>query len=91
MFDVAPTVRRQAIVGTLPPPPGVTPNFVNPEYIGHQVVVVNGIFLFLATVVVVLRMYSRLYLISSAGIEDCTLLEHGESCRETDDSQTPYL
>ncbi|KAH6706333.1 hypothetical protein BKA61DRAFT_558837 [Leptodontidium sp. MPI-SDFR-AT-0119] len=70
MFDVAPTVRRQAIVGTLPPPPGVTPNFVNPEYIGHQVVVVNGIFLFLATVVVVLRMYSRLYLISSAGIED---------------------
>ncbi|PVH68619.1 hypothetical protein DL98DRAFT_375249, partial [Cadophora sp. DSE1049] len=58
------------IVGTLPPPPGVTPNFVNPEYIGHQVVVVNGIFLFLSTVVVVLRMYSRLYITSSAGIED---------------------
>lgn len=76
MSNFVPNVGRQAIVGSLPPPPGVTPNFVDPEYIGHQVVVINGMFVFLTTVVVALRMYCRLYIMPCAGIEDCTLLEH---------------
>ncbi|KAG4427639.1 hypothetical protein IFR05_016879 [Cadophora sp. M221] len=74
MSDFASHIERQAIVGVLPPPPGVTPNFVDPEYIGHQVVVINGIFMFLATTVIALRMYSRLYIISSPGIEDYSVL-----------------
>ncbi|KAN0115321.1 hypothetical protein V8E51_004865 [Hyaloscypha variabilis] len=70
MSHVALNVVRQAIVGAIPPPSGVTPNFVNPEYIGHRVLILNAIFLSLATIVVGLRIYSRLGILHNVGIED---------------------
>ena len=54
-----------------PPPPGVVPNFINPE---NQASVINAtliICLSVATVFVWLRMYTRFLISKSHGYEDC--------------------
>jgi len=44
------------------PPPGTSPNFVNPVTLKGLVVVINVIFLTLSTVFVSLRLYTRKFL-----------------------------
>lgn len=63
-----------AQIGGLPPPPGVTPNFVNPESARGQAHVVFIMCLVFSTLFVSLRMYTRLILIKSHGWEDCEWL-----------------
>ena len=55
----------------LPPPPGVTSNFVNPESRGH--LIQAGMYSVLAIMLVslVLRIYTRLRL-RALGLDDCT-------------------
>ena len=56
------------------PPLGTVPNFENPanlEYITNPVLVLC---LTVATIAVILRTYTRFFLIRSASLEDCTLL-----------------
>lgn len=58
----------------LPPPPGVTPNFVNPESVTGQAHVVFVMCLVFSTLFVFLRMYTKLILLKSHGWEDCESL-----------------
>lgn len=58
----------------LPPPLGVTPNFVNPESVTGQAHVVFVMCLVFSTLFVFLRMYTKLILLKSHGWEDCESL-----------------
>lgn len=53
-----------------PPPPGVTPNFLNPSSIAGQVAPIRIAFTSAATFFVILRIYTRGFLIRSLGIDD---------------------
>ena len=69
-----PTKMSQAELAQLPaaaPPLGVTPNFVDPESCGNAVIVVLTVFSALTTLVVVLRMYTRMCISKSVGWDDC--------------------
>ena len=66
-------VGRQA-VGALPPPPGVTPNLVNPDYIGGPVVVITSVFLPIALVCFAIRMFTRTHVIHAFGADDICLI-----------------
>ena len=60
-----------AQIGGLPPPPGVTPNFANPESVTTQGHVVFTMCLVISTLFVLLRTYTRFILLKSHGWEDC--------------------
>jgi hypothetical protein len=65
---------REEIVGALPPPPGVIPNFEHPESRRNRNVVAMAILLPLATLVLALRLYIRRVIVRSMGSDDCKLL-----------------
>lgn len=57
------------------PPPEVVatwpkPNYVDPEYQGHQMAVIGITFLIISFIIVALRMYVRLFMRRSAGWDD---------------------
>ncbi|KAK6544060.1 hypothetical protein TWF694_000773 [Orbilia ellipsospora] len=58
----------------LDPPPGVTPNFVDPQDIGYQIVIGIAVTLPLAIIACGLRFYTRLALIQNFKIDDYLLL-----------------
>ena len=55
----------------MPPPPGVVPDFVHPVSRAHQVIVVTVVFLTLAALMVMLRMYTRWFITRAVGYDDC--------------------
>ncbi|KAJ5562839.1 hypothetical protein N7461_001600 [Penicillium sp. DV-2018c] len=59
----------EAITATWP-----TPNYINPPTRGHGVVIVNVICMSLALLVVSLRLYTRLRITCSAGIDDVLIV-----------------
>ncbi|KAH9204971.1 hypothetical protein DL95DRAFT_493910 [Leptodontidium sp. 2 PMI_412] len=69
-MNPTPSATRQEIVGVLPPPAGVRPNFEHPESIGHHLVIVIAIFLPLASLVVALRIYTRRVIVNAIGYDD---------------------
>ena len=58
-------------IPALQPPPGVTPNFVNPPTIAPALVTVNAVFLALMIVAVSIRIFSKGVLLRSLGWDDC--------------------
>lgn len=58
----------------LAPPPGVTPNFANPENILVVLVVVCTLCIFISTLVFWIRVYARLYIFRETEWEDCISL-----------------
>jgi hypothetical protein len=64
---------REEIIGASPPPPGVIPDFEHPESVGYRVVIATAILLPLTTVVVCLRIYTRVKIVSYMGSDDCKL------------------
>jgi hypothetical protein len=62
---------RDEIVGALPPPAGVSPNFNDPESVGYIVIVTNTIFLPLASLILALRIYTRRVIVGGIYIDDC--------------------
>ena len=65
---------REEVVGFLPPPPGVTPDFVIPPLGGHRgqvVIIVLIIFSLVSTVFIGLRFYTCSFVTRKLGIEDC--------------------
>ena len=54
------------------PPPGVHSNFVNPESLRNPEIIVNAIFVSLATVAVVVRIYAKTVVTRATGWDDCT-------------------
>lgn len=71
------------------PPPHVQPNFDNPTSL-HAYVIFTLVFIFtISTVAVAVRVYTKLRVIRSLVIEDCTFLLHSVLCRgKADFSET---
>lgn len=59
-----------AKIPLLPPPPGVTPNFVNPESRCSVLIIVSTICLALLLLFVTLRLYSRIWIARAFGLDD---------------------
>lgn len=59
----------------MPPPPGVTPNFDNPDR-SLQATWLAGLLvcLIVPTILVALRLYVKVYVIKNTTVTDCTLL-----------------
>ncbi|KAE8377969.1 hypothetical protein BDV26DRAFT_304708 [Aspergillus bertholletiae] len=53
-----------------PPPPGVTPNFDNPDGSKYEITSVSIAMCSSATIVLLLRLYTRLYLLKTYGLDD---------------------
>ncbi|KAI9672493.1 MAG: hypothetical protein M1817_003259 [Caeruleum heppii] len=69
-----PASQMPSLLGTIPPPPGVTPNYENPESIADRVIVVNAVFLPLAIIFVILRSFTRIHLTHGFGMDDYALV-----------------
>lgn len=65
--------KSTAVVGAFPAPPGVTPNFKNPDYFSGGIVPISAVFLTLSTLSVAARLYTKLKIIKVFGLEDCRL------------------
>ena len=57
--------------GALEPPPGITPNFVDPISLKKYDICGQTVCLTISTLAVWMRMYSKLRLIKAVGWEDC--------------------
>lgn len=59
-----------ALIGAIPPPPGVTPNFVDPEQKGKQIVVLGILGLVCSTLFLLMRIYTKLRINRAFASED---------------------
>lgn len=59
-----------AVVGVIPPPPGVTANIDDPVRKGRQVLVLSGVGMALSTLFLVMRIYTKVRINRSFGSED---------------------
>ena len=55
----------------LRPPPGVTPDFVNPEKYQNTIIATLVICLTVATIFTALLLYVKVFVIKSTALEDC--------------------
>jgi hypothetical protein len=65
-------MNQPSSVGLVRPPPGVVPNFENPESTGYKVIITAVVTWALATSIVCLRAYVKLTIIRKMNINDCT-------------------
>lgn len=63
--------QREEIVGVIPPPPGIVPNFDNPPSMKTTLVVVDVTLIVISTVFVVLRLYTAQFILRRVNIPDC--------------------
>ncbi|CAD0112956.1 unnamed protein product [Aureobasidium uvarum] len=56
------------------PPNGTTPNFINPPSIGYQQTATNIAVLVIMIVVVMLRLYTRIFIVKSVGYDDWAMI-----------------
>jgi hypothetical protein len=61
-------------VGASPPPPGVTPNFVNPESNGYQIIITGIVLLVLMLPFLGARLYAKYSLLRKIHYDDCKAL-----------------
>ncbi|ERF68929.1 hypothetical protein EPUS_09506 [Endocarpon pusillum Z07020] len=61
-------------IPALQPPPGVTPNFTNPESQAHGVMIANGIITAVMLVFVLLRVYTKAFLTKTLFWEDAACI-----------------
>lgn len=64
------------MVALVPPPPGVTPNFDNPEWGGRHVVVLGLLGIPIAFLFLVMRLYTKAKINRSFGSEDGSYWTH---------------
>lgn len=57
----------------LTPPPGVIPNFTNPDNRGPTLIVVGAIFLALVVIALTNRAYTKLFIVRKASWDDLTI------------------
>lgn len=62
---------QPAVLPGLMPAPGVTPNFVNPYSIAPTLKVINLLFMVLTSLTVLVRMYTKVFIIKKRGWSDC--------------------
>ncbi|KAF2175405.1 hypothetical protein K469DRAFT_680082 [Zopfia rhizophila CBS 207.26] len=61
---------REEKVGVIPPPPGVTPNFINPPSLQYIILIINIVFPFISALFVTLRLYTTGLILRKVGIDD---------------------
>lgn len=62
------------IVGAMPPPEGVTPDFsLTMTTVQHKFIVVYSITFGIAVLLLLLRLYTRAFIVRSLGLDDCML------------------
>lgn len=59
-----------AVMGPIPPPPGVTPNFVDPENGGRHVVILAVLGIPIAFLFLLMRLWTQFRIKRSFGSED---------------------
>ncbi|CAL8576420.1 hypothetical protein XPA_002305 [Xanthoria parietina] len=59
--------------GFVPPPPGVEPNFTNPDYRSAGIVPITAVFVTLSTAFLAVRTYTKAHIIKIFGLEDYTI------------------
>ncbi|PVH90433.1 hypothetical protein DM02DRAFT_607445 [Periconia macrospinosa] len=59
-----------SIVGAIPPPPGIIPDFINPPSLQHVVLIVNIVLPFVSVLFVALRLYTTGFILRSVGVDD---------------------
>ncbi len=59
------------IIGSLPPPPGVIPNFIDPPKTQAGIIVVVAVGLLLTTVCVCIRVWTKVRITKKVEWEDC--------------------
>lgn len=64
------------IGGAAPPPPGVTPNFVNPESIAWQLILASCLGPALAIPIVAVRFYTAARILKQYHLDDCEFDAH---------------
>ena len=57
--------------GAFPPPADVTPNFTNPDHVSGGIVPISVVFLTLSTLVLALRVYTKVRILRASYAEDC--------------------
>jgi len=58
-------------IGVIPPPAGVTPNFVDPPSLKHIVFITNSVFPFVSALFLAFRLYTTWFITRSPGLDDC--------------------
>lgn len=61
-------------VGAMPPPPGVTPNFDNPESIAHRVIIASVLGPVIAIPFCLLRLYTKQWILRQVGWDDYSIV-----------------
>ncbi|KAM7206070.1 puromycin-sensitive aminopeptidase [Naviculisporaceae sp. PSN 640] len=74
MASAAPPSNSTEMVGLMPPPPGVTPDFFSIQPVQNTFTVVFAVFWGLATVALMLRIYTRAFLVKSLGWDEPLLV-----------------
>ena len=64
--------RRQQIIGVLPSPPGITPNFEHPTSHGHVLAVASVVCVVIATIFVAARLFTKVVVSRAPGWDDGT-------------------
>lgn len=73
MSVMATTAAEQAKLNgpAMAPPPGAVPNFVDPPNLDHIVILVLTLCMSFSTIAVLLRMYTKLFVLRKIAFEDC--------------------
>lgn len=58
----------------MPPPPGVTPNFDNPESIAHRVIIVSVLGAVITIPICAIRLYTKRFILENVGWEDYSIV-----------------
>lgn len=73
MEATSPDIQKLLDGPAMAPPPGQRPNFVNPSNFKAELYADVIICLVVSTVVVSMRMWTKIRLIRKLGLEDCTI------------------
>lgn len=59
------------MIGVTPSPPGVAPNFIDPESQAQTNLVLLTLFLTLTTLFIIMRIYTRMFITRWLSLDDC--------------------
>jgi hypothetical protein len=63
--------QRDGVIGVIPPPPGITPNFANPPSRAHAIITVHIVCTILSTLFTILRSYTAFFITRHVKVDDC--------------------
>lgn len=70
-MDSIPSGVPLSAIPVSPPPPGVTPNFIDPTSYANALIVVNVVFLVIMLITLTIRIFTKGMLLHSLGWDDC--------------------